>query len=146
MNNMRVSTNWLLVMCASIGIAMCSRSARADTPVAQEHEVDPWYRDGLGWGLTGGGVIAAGTGAWILVDAQAIESDANTEPTQSVREQLRDRASSRRVAGSIFGIIGLGSLVVGIVKLAIHDDREPTDRASFDIGVTRDGFFVAGRF
>ncbi len=108
---------------------------------------EPWYRDRLGWGLAGAGVVAIGAGSWLLIDAKGIEDDANAQPGQAERDRLRDRASSRRVVGSVIGGVGLAVLVTGVVKLAMSpSDREQTATAAFGVGVTSGTIFVMGRF
>lgn len=106
---------------------------------------EPWYRDRVGWIVSGVGLVAVGAGGWFLLDAKGIEDDANAEPLQSERQRLRDDASSRRVIGGVVGGVGLGLVVAGIVKLAIRpSDREET--WTVQIGVTSDSVFVIGRF
>jgi len=106
---------------------------------------EPWHRDQIGWGLTAAGVVGIGACGWLLVDAKGIEDDANAQAIQTARERLRDRASSRRLTGSVVGGVGVAFLVAGIVKLAISPaDREEAVTAS--IGVTGDSIFVMGRF
>lgn len=108
---------------------------------------EPWYRDGLGWGIAGAGVVALGVGGWLLIDAKGIEDDANSQAAQSARESLRDRATTRRITGSIVGGVGVAVLVAGIVKLAMSPaDHEETVTASFSVGVSSDTVFVTGRF
>lgn len=108
---------------------------------------EPWHHDRLGWGLTGVGVVAIGVGGWLLFDAKGIEDDANVQPAQTERERLRDRASGRRLTGTVIGGLGAAFLLTGIVKLAMSPaDREETVATSFDVGLTNDSIFVTGRF
>ncbi|MBA3451973.1 MAG: hypothetical protein H0T42_02610 [Deltaproteobacteria bacterium] len=108
---------------------------------------EPLHRDQLGWGITAVGVVAIGAGGWLLFDAKGIEDGANVQAAQSERERLGDRASSRRLVGSIVGGVGVGFLVTGIVKLAMSPpDREETVTTSFGVGLTSDSIFVTGRF
>ena len=106
-----------------------------------------WYRDRLGWGLASAGAVVIGVSGWLLIGAKGIEDDANSQAAQSAREHLRDRATTRRITGSIVGGVGLAALVTGIVKLAMSPaDREETVTTSFNVGVSSDTVFVAGRF
>jgi hypothetical protein len=108
---------------------------------------EPWYRDGIGWGLVGAGIIGVGISGALFVTANGIEDDANSEMVQTEREVLRDRASSRRVIGTIVGVGGVGLLVGGLVRLALRPaDREVTVTTAFDVGITGDSVFVMGRF
>lgn len=108
---------------------------------------EPWYADGLGWGLTGVGAIGAGVSIGLLVSAKGLDDDANAEEQQSVRDDLRERASDRRLIGTIVGVAGGAALITGIVKLAIAPkDRERTVTASWNVSFDRSGIFVMGRF
>ena len=109
---------------------------------------EPWYRDTIGWSLAGAGFVGIGVAAWLFASANSTEDDANAQANQSERERLRDRASSRRVVGSVVGIGSAALLVTGIVKLALRpgDREERVTTTSIDFSVSRDGIFVVGRF
>jgi hypothetical protein len=108
---------------------------------------EPWYRDGIGWGLAGAGVAGVAVSTILFVNAKGIEDDANDQPFQTDRDALRDRASSRRTIATIVGIGGAGALVAGLVKLALRpSDRDETAATSLNVGVTADTVFVMGRF
>ncbi len=124
-----------------------SEPPRPPTVVTVRIPGEPWYRDRLGWGLAGAGVVAVGVGSWFLIDAKGIEADANALAAQSERERLRDRASGRRLTGSIIGGVGLAVLVTGIIKLAmVPADRQETTTSAFSVGASSDTVFVTGRF
>lgn len=108
----------------------------------------PWYNDALGWGLAGSGVLGAGVSVALLVNAKSLDDDANAESSQVKQDELRERASSRRLAGAIVGVVSTGLLVTGIVKLVIAPNgREQQSLASaIDISITPSGFAIAGRF
>lgn len=107
----------------------------------------PWYADGIGWGIVGAGAVGTGISVWLLLDAKSLDDDANSEPSQAMQEDLHDRASSRRLTGTIVGVVGAAALVTGIVKLVITPgDRERSSATSFNFGVTRNGVVVMGRF
>lgn len=114
----------------------------APPPVAP---LAPWYADGLGWGLVGAGAVGGGVSLFLLVNASSLEDDANNESSQTRQEELRDQASSRRLAGTIIGVVGAGVLVTGIVKLAITPSRAE-DARSLSFVFTSNGVAVAGRF
>ena len=84
----------------------------------------PWYADRLGWGLAGGGLVIAATGAALLMQAASAEDEANNEPVLSRRQELRDRADSRRTLGFVAAGIGGGLLVAGVAKLWVHTSEE----------------------
>ncbi|MGE0401896.1 MAG: hypothetical protein AB7T06_34655 [Kofleriaceae bacterium] len=105
----------------------------------------PWYADGVGWGLVGAGVVGGGVSLFLFVNASSLDDDANKEPSQSRQTELRDQASSRRLIGTIVGVVGAGVLVTGIVKLAITPHR--SERASnVSLVFSTNGVAVAGRF
>lgn len=112
-------------------------------PVLVVREVEPWYADKVGWMLTGSGVVAGLVSGYLLLDANDLDTQANTEDRQDVRAQLRDRASTRRWAGAISGIGAAGLLTLGIVKLAITTSPSSQPIA---VSITGSGFAVAGRF
>jgi tetratricopeptide (TPR) repeat protein len=108
---------------------------------------EPWYRDGLAWGLTGVGAIAAGLSIGLAVNAKGLDDDANAEPQQNERDALHSRASNRRLIGTVAGVTGGVLLVTGIIKLAIRPtDRKRTITTSMRLGVRSDGIVVMGRF
>ncbi len=114
------------------------------TPImVAEEEASPWYADGFGWGLAGTGAAACGVSIGLLLNAKGLDEDANGESSQTRRDELRDQADSRRLAGGIVGVTGAALLVTGIIKLAIA----PTKRAqSVSVGIARNGIVVMGRF
>jgi tetratricopeptide (TPR) repeat protein len=108
---------------------------------------EAWYRDRLAWGLSGAGLVGVGVASWLLVDANGLDRDSNSEPVQGEREQLRDRASRRRTLGALLVIGGGGLLATGFIKLAVRPaDREHTITTSWNVGISGDGIFAAGRF
>lgn len=107
-----------------------------------------WYADGVGWGLAGTGVAAGGVSLFLFVSAGSLDDDANAEPMQTRQDELRNRASSRRLAGTIIGVVGAGALVTGIIKLAITPSRSVGNERSsaVSLGFTPSGIVVMGRF
>lgn len=131
------------------GAATESTQSATNAPqiVTVVQPTEPWYADGLGWGLAGTGGIASTISIYLLLDAKSLEDDANRESSQVTQAALRDRAGDRRLAGAIIGVAGAAALVTGIVKLAITPSaQERTATSSLDFGVTRNGFAVVGRF
>lgn len=107
--------------------------------------VEPWYVDGLGWGLAGTGLLAVGVSAALFLDASSLDDDANHATTQLEANTLRDKASTRSLVGTVIGIGGAGLLVTGVVKLIIHPSAAASETA-FNVGVTGNGIVVFGRF
>jgi tetratricopeptide (TPR) repeat protein len=107
---------------------------------------ESWYADPIGWSLVGTGVVGVGVSGVLLMSANGIDSDANNEPAQQARMDLREKADSRRTIATIVGIGGAGLLVGGIVKLAIHPAAQERPMTSWNIGVTGNGVQVFGTF
>ncbi len=106
-----------------------------------------WYADAFGWGLAGAGAIGVGTSIGLILNAKALDDDANNEPNQEVRNSLRDRAETRRLTGTIVGAFGVAAFAAGAIKLVIYRKaRERTVTTSWNIGVGRDSIFLLGRF
>jgi len=111
-------------------------------------QAEPWYADKLGWGLAGTGLAVTGVAVWLGIDAKGLDDDANAEAGQAKRGYLRDRADSRRLAGTIVGVAGGALLVAGIVKLALteNDHEKRIESTSIDVGLSPNGIAVMGRF
>jgi hypothetical protein len=123
-------------------------STVAAAPAVPLADTPPWYADGLGWGLAGTGVAATGVSLFLLVRASSLDDDANAEPTQTRQDELRDQAGSRRLAGTIIGVVGAGALVTGVIKLALTSDRSSAngESSAVSFGFTSNGVAVLGRF
>lgn len=110
-----------------------------------QRRAESWYRDPFGWGTTGAGVAVSGVGAWLLVNAAGLRSDANMTASQQERSTLRDKADSRSLAGTILAIGGGALVVTGVIKLAVHDsDAAASTRVT--VGVSPTGVFAFGLF
>lgn len=107
---------------------------------------EPWQADTLGWTIGGTGLAIAAVGGYLLLDARSMRAEAEDEPREDVRIDLRERADGRQTWGTITTITGGALLVGGIVKLALHPDapRRPTSGASLTI--TPGGLAIGGRF
>lgn len=129
---------------------------------ALTHVIDPgepWYRDNVGWVLAGAGLVGGGASVGLFLNADGLKDDANSTTDQQLSRELRSRADDRRLIATFVGIAGGAILATGIVKLALYPkDRErrvqndllmsrrrarPT---SLDVGLTRSGVVVMGRF
>lgn len=107
----------------------------------------PWYRDRVGWAVSGTGVVGVGVALGLFVSAKGLNDNANPLSDQREREALRERASDRRLIGAIVGVLGGAALATGVVKLAIYPrGRERGVTSALDISVTRNGFSLNGRF
>jgi tetratricopeptide (TPR) repeat protein len=107
----------------------------------------PWYHDTFGWTLAVGGAAGIGVSAWLFSDASSLQDEADMQSDQGKRNDLRDRASSRRTTGVIVGLGGLALLATGVVRLVLRpDDREQTVTTSLNIGIRTDSIFVMGQF
>ena len=76
--------------------------------------------------MTGAGVVGAGIGVGLLLDASRLNDDANKNPDQRERVRQYDRADTRHLAGALTSIGGAGLLVAGVIKLAVtppHQSR-----------------------
>lgn len=104
-----------------------------------------WYNDSLGWIASGFGVVGLGLGSYLVVDAHRLSNNANNEQTQSARDALRDKASSRQLVGVVTTVGGAAILAAGIVKLAITPSRSATT-SSWNISFTAQGVQVSGGF
>ncbi|HLL25984.1 MAG TPA: tetratricopeptide repeat protein [Kofleriaceae bacterium] len=107
----------------------------------------PWHADGSGWGLTGVGAIGMGASLYLLLDARSLEDDANREPSQQRRDELRADAGDRRLAATIVGAVGVAALITGIVKLAITESaNRANDVSGLRVAPTTSGIVVMGSF
>lgn len=116
-------------------------------PPAPIEHTSAWFADGLGWGLTGVGALSAATAGYLLLDASNLDDQANIEIRQDVRNQLRDKAGTRRTIGAVVGVAGVGLLATGIIRLVLHPSPSHERVArSWSVGFSRDGVQVFGSF
>jgi len=102
-----------------------------------------WYHDRLGWGLAGGGVLLGGAAIGLAITGEQLQRDANHEPDEVAREQLRDRVETRRTWALITGIAGGGLAVAGAVRLALVPH---TSESEVVVAIGFGSVTVAGRF
>ena len=118
-----------------------------DKPVADDgYERVPWFKDTWGWVLTGTGVAVAGVGIGLLVNASGLDDDADAETDEVKRNDLRDRADSRRTMGSILAPVGAAVALVGIVKLAWPNRQRTSNRESTHVAVGMNWVGLEGSF
>jgi hypothetical protein len=125
-------------------------SAPAGSPASTAPPLDrgaPWYRDSLGVGLVGAGTVAMGVATYLLWDAHRLHDEVITDPDQTRRAVLHDRAGSRYLLGTVAGIGGASMLVVGILRLASRrPDRSRHDATSWNVDIAGNGVMVFGQF
>ncbi len=107
---------------------------------------EPWQTDTVGWIVGGTGLAIVGVGGYLLLDARSARADAENEPREDVRIELRERADTRQTWGTATTVVGGALLVAGIVKLALRPDapRRPTRGASLRFtggGLALEGWF-----
>ncbi|MFT3700182.1 MAG: tetratricopeptide repeat protein [Kofleriaceae bacterium] len=120
----------------------------ASSPSSMQRQLaplDPWYADYFGWALAGSGLVLSGVGVGLLLDASSLRDDADMTANQMERNDLRQKADSRSLAGGIFAIGGGALLLTGIVKLVVHD-HAPASSDRIGIGMTTNELIVFGRF
>ncbi len=117
-------------------------------PVVRKSRRAPsaWYADKVGWGITGGGVLALGAGVGFLASAAGLDDKANNEPLQLEAGRLRDQAASRRTWGTALSVAGGIGLAAGIVKLIIHPSAPTTKRSGVSLVIAPNRFVLSGRF
>lgn len=100
----------------------------------------------LGWGLTAAGVTGGGLAAWLAFDATGLDRDSrDMTRTISDRVNLEHRADARRNAAVIVGIGGGAAMILGVVTL-LSPARAEAASSAWNLGVTRSGVAVLGRF
>lgn len=77
------------------------------------------WHDKLAWGLVAGGVVAAGVGSGLLLNASSLDDEADHETDFARRNQLHDNASSRRTEGVVAVAGGGALLVAAVIKFAL---------------------------
>jgi hypothetical protein len=87
--------------------------------------VAPWYRDRWGWTLAGAGTALLASSVASVWSARGLQSDANREPVESTRRDLRDRADGRLLAGGILASTGAALVIAGVVRLALTEAPPP---------------------
>jgi hypothetical protein len=124
------------------GAPLLNERPRPMTPV-EESPGPNW----LGWGMTGAGVVAIGTGAAFLVSASNLNADANRNPDQRAGNSQYDKAHTRDVVGFVIGGAGIALTVAGVVDLFVGHSHEHAERAtSLRLGVSDHELFVIGSF
>ena len=101
----------------------------------------------LGWGLTIGAIAGAGTAAYLLVDANSLQSQSNEATrTTSERVALRNRADSRQTTAAVVGISSGLALTAGVVTLILSSTPDGRSKTAWNIGVKSNSVLVFGVF
>jgi hypothetical protein len=109
---------------------------RSPDPVTSDDGPPRWYSDRWGWAIAGAGVVATGAGVGLLLNAGSIQDDADSEPRQAERRDLRDKADTRLWISSGVAAVGVGVLAVGVVKL-VRTDGASTESLEWSAGGVR---------
>jgi len=117
-----------------------------DTTPPSAPSSDAWYDDPVGWGLAGAGLVGLGVSGALFVSASGLNDDADRATTQTEAKQIRDRADTRSLLGTMVGIGGAALLIGGVVKLAIHPSSEPSTASALNVGLSSNGLVVFARF
>ena len=106
---------------------------------------EPWYHDGVGFGITGSGAVALGVATYLLVSANRLHNESNSDAvSEGRRAELYDRAGTRYWTGSIVGALGSAVFIAGIVKLIVHPEEHAR---RVNVGISGSGDLVVfGRF
>jgi hypothetical protein len=102
----------------------------------------------LGWTTIGMGVAAIGVSGYLFLRASSMSDAANSEPDTRARDELRDGATTRGVAGAVTGIAGIALTATGIVLIATqsHGQSRSASVGISSVGVSTHGVVVFGRF
>jgi hypothetical protein len=121
-----------------------SASGPPSRPV-QHDEATHGHHDWLGLTVTAAGTVGLGTAGYLFLRASRLNDQVDGELDQQQRNQLRDSAHTRVVAGTITASVGAVAIIAGLVRLALHRD-ETSSAAAWEITPTRDGMMVWSRF
>ncbi|HWU90330.1 MAG TPA: hypothetical protein VN253_23865 [Kofleriaceae bacterium] len=104
----------------------------------------PWWKDPIGDGLVGAGIVGLGAGAFFLVSARQAEQDSLKNIGQF--EKYDDRAQSRGKLGVISSIVGGVLVAGGIVRYATHYGGEEHQTVTGWLTPDGGGIAAFGRF
>ncbi len=113
------------------------------TRAVETTKAEPWYADGVGWGLAATGAVGAIIGSGLLVNASNLETESVHAGGQREAKQLEDRATTRQVLGAVIGISGVALLATGVVKLAFRPSANTT---VVGVRASVNGFAIIGSF
>jgi hypothetical protein len=82
----------------------------------------PWYRDRWGWTLAGAGTALLAGSVATVWSARDLQADANREPVESTRRDLRDRADACLLASGVLASAGAALAIAGVVRLVLTEE------------------------
>ena len=91
-----------------------------EPPVSHAPEGRAWWRDPVGDGLVGLGVVGLGVGTAMLVAAHSADQDKNRTMSYAEFQTLQDKAKTDGKIGVIAAISGGALVTVGIIWYATH--------------------------
>lgn len=134
---------------AAIGkvpLAPAPQPSTSTTATTVQYEAAPrWYDDGIAWGLVGAGVASSIVAGGFLMSADSVATEADHEPNEMRREELRRAASSRNTVGAVSGIAGAAFLTAGVIKLVLVAEPARVGRAP-SVSVSPNSVELAWRF
>jgi anti-sigma factor RsiW len=80
-------------------------------------DVEPWYRDAVGWSLGGAGVAVFGVGLGLFINGAYVRGDAENASNQSAAEDQFRRADIQQLSGGAAMTVGTGLMIAGVVRL-----------------------------
>jgi tetratricopeptide (TPR) repeat protein len=108
-----------------------------------------WYKDPVALALLGGGVVASGIGAGLLVSARSLDSDSKTAfqgNHYDDAQRLADQAKSRGNIGLITVSAGGALVIGGVVWIALHRGSSEQRTVTGWLAPGGGGLAVAGGF
>jgi len=96
-------------------------------PARRRSSSPAWYTDWLGDALAVTGLVAAGAGTWLLVDANDAGQDARDPPTYDALSSDLDRFDRGRLIGIVLLSAGAALLVTAVIRyLTLPAEGEPS--------------------
>lgn len=123
----------------------------AEPPVVEQPPQPPapegraWWRDPVGDGLVGVGVVGLGIGAALLVSAHTADQDSHHAMTYLDAQSLSDTAKSRGQLGVISVGVGAACVIGGIAWYATHGKHDATTVTGW-LAPAGGGVGIAGGF
>ncbi len=116
----------------------------APVPVVPEEEVEvdepsldddqAWYRDGLGWGLAGTGIVVTAVGGGLLAQAQGDVRRARGTRDEAEFDQSLSRVTTLRVVGVTLTGVGASLLVGAAIRYGVVARRHRRASVALDVG------------
>lgn len=117
-----------------------------EPPPPMPEEGRAWWKDPIGGGLVGAGVIGVGLGTVFLMSARSADQDKDSAPTYGEFQRLEDRAESRGRIGVIATIAGVGLIAGGVVWYVTQKKTERPAQVTGWLSPDGGGLAAVGRF